>query len=669
MRVAAVLALVPLGVTLAAGQAERQAPAAQAQQPPFRSAINFVRVDVYPTRDGRFVSGLQRDDFEVLEGGVVQNIESFQQVTIRPGGPKTARLEPGSRRDMLQAIADPGTRVFLVFLDAPHVSLEGSHAANSALIEFLERFLSDDDLIGFMTPAMGTSDVTFSRRTQAIEEGLKRNWDWGTQGSRTPRQDEREIQYEMCYPPTVSGDVAAKMIARKRERATLEGLEHTVQFLSTVREDRKAIIAVTGGWELFREDRDLMNLKTGERPGPIDPIAAGRDGQLTAKDKQDSSGTPSRSECDIDRIRLASINDERFLRELIDVANRGNTSFYMIDPSGLTGASSQKNSGMQMLAENTDGLAVFGTNDLQQGMKRIADDMSSYYLLGYYSSNAKADGSFRSIRVTVKQPGVEVRARRGYKAPTREEQTMAQHAAEAAAPGSPAAVTDALDALDRIRPDARFRINAVAGGAGGSAVTLWVAGEFQTAGWLNDASAGVKVDIEATDGSEGTTTALTLKANERTFLTSLTIPKARAESVDVRATIAPIEGKGVTRSELRVPISPSSPQALIFRRGPATANRWLPTADPRFSRTDRVRLEIPAAAEVKPGTGRVLGRNGQPLKVPVTVGERTDDSSRQRWITADVTLAPLAAGDYVIAVELNSPPRQQTSLTAIRVTR
>jgi VWFA-related protein len=641
MRVASGLALVALGASLAAGQAGQQPSAPSAQQPPFRNAVNFVRVDVYPTRNGQFVSGLQREDFELLEGGVVQNVETFQQVMIRPGGPQTARSEPGSQREMLQAIANPGTRVFLIFLDAPHVTLEGSHAVNKALIEFVERFLSDDDLIGFMTPTMSSADVVFSRRTQAIEEGLRRKGDWGIQKSRSPQQDDRETQYEMCYPPTVSGDTAAKMIGRKRERATLEALEDAVRFLSTIREDRKAIVTVTGGWELYREDRDLMNLKEGE----------------------------SRDKCDIDRIRLASINDERFLRELIDVANRGNTSFYMIDPAGLSGEAGQKNAGMQTLAENTDGLAVFGTNDLQQGMQRIVDDLSSYYLLGYHSTNAKADGTFRSIRVSVKQPGVEVRARRGYKAPTREEMTVAQHAADAASPGSPAAISMALDALERIRPDARFRINAVVAAATGSAATLWVAGEFQPTGWPKESSAGVKADIEVTDGSGGATAALTLKANERTFLTSLTLPKTGSESIDVRAKIAPVEGKGVLRSELRVPVSPSSPQALLFRRGLATANRWLPTADPRFSRIERLHLEIPAAPDVKPGTGRVLGRNGQALKVPVTVGERTDEPSGQRWITADVTLAPLAAGDYLIEVELKGPPRTSTTLTAIRVAR
>jgi hypothetical protein len=59
-------------------------------------------------------------------------------------------------------------------------------------------------------------------------------------------------------------------------------------------------------------------------------------------------------------------------------------------------------------------------------------------------------------------------------------------------------------------------------------------------------------------------------------------------------------------------------QPLFYRRGPTTVNRQLPTADLRFTRADRVHLELPAGPTDKPGTGRMLDRNGQPLAVPVT---------------------------------------------------
>jgi hypothetical protein len=72
---------------------------------------------------------------------------------------------------------------------------------------------------------------------------------------------------------------------------------------------------------------------------------------------------------------------------------------------------------LRTLAENTDGLAIVDSNDLAKGLRRVVDDLSSYYLLGYYS-NGPLDGKFHSINVRVKRTGVQVRARRGYLAAT-----------------------------------------------------------------------------------------------------------------------------------------------------------------------------------------------------------------------------------------------------------
>ena len=71
----------------------------------------------------------------------------------------------------------------------------------------------------------------------------------------------------------------------------------------------------------------------------------------------------------------------------------------MIDPGGLKTRRADRSGAMRTLAENTDGLAVLNTNDLDKGLNRLADDMSSYYLLGYYASNTKPDGRFREITV------------------------------------------------------------------------------------------------------------------------------------------------------------------------------------------------------------------------------------------------------------------------------
>ena len=48
---------------------------------------------------------------------------------------------------------------------------------------------------------------------------------------------------------------------------------------------------------------------------------------------------------------------------------------------------------------------------------KVVEDTSSYYLLGYTSTNPARDGRFRRIRVTLKQPGLKLEFRSGYYAP------------------------------------------------------------------------------------------------------------------------------------------------------------------------------------------------------------------------------------------------------------
>jgi hypothetical protein len=324
---------------------------------------------------------------------------------------------------------------------------------------------------------------------------------------------------------------------------------------------------------------------------------------------------------------------------------------------------------LRVLALNTDGIAVVDTNDLDRGLKRIADDLTSYYLLGYYSTNAKLDGGFRSIKVRVTRPGVDVRARRGYRAATTAEINAARKAAEAPSPDSTSVLDVALKNLARIRPDARLRLYAAPMPA---SRLVWVSGELPSASARSDEwSQGATADIQVTAGGTSATSRVTLKPGERTFITpvSITLPKETTD-VEVQARLSAAEGaippitEGVT-----VSVRSDAVPALLFRRGPTTGNRQLPAADLRFSRIDRVRLEAPLGPDDKPGDGRVLDRNGQPLGVPLTVGERTDAATGQRWLTADLNLAPLAPGDYGIEVGVFRTGTDARVITAIRVVR
>jgi hypothetical protein len=78
---------------------------------------------------------------------------------------------------------------------------------------------------------------------------------------------------------------------------------------------------------------------------------------------------------------------------------------------------------------------------------------------------------------------------------------------------------------------------------------------------------------------------------------------------------------------------------------------------------------VPVAAGTTPGAARLLDKAGSPLSIPVAVTARVDETSGQQWITADVTLAPLAPSDYAIEVTFTSEGGEQRVVTAIRVTR
>ena len=71
----------------------------RAQQPTFRSSVDFVELDVFVT-DGRgaFVKDLTAADFELFEDNAPQKIDTFEHVVVQPAGPQETLTEPTSVR-------------------------------------------------------------------------------------------------------------------------------------------------------------------------------------------------------------------------------------------------------------------------------------------------------------------------------------------------------------------------------------------------------------------------------------------------------------------------------------------------------------------------------------------------------------------------------------------
>src|SRR5438046_7469964 len=168
-------------------------------QPTFRTEANYVRVDVYPTKDGAPVGDLTQTDFEVLENGAPQRIEQFEHVVIRGNIPQDLRAEPNTVARAREAAQNPRARVFVVFLDIGHVDVGGSHNIRRPLVEALNRLIGPDDLVAVMTPQMSATDIAFARKTTTIEGFLARYWDWGDR-DRTNLRDPEDNEYGYCLP-------------------------------------------------------------------------------------------------------------------------------------------------------------------------------------------------------------------------------------------------------------------------------------------------------------------------------------------------------------------------------------------------------------------------------------------------------------------------------------
>jgi VWFA-related protein len=567
----------------------------QVQRPVFRSDAHFVTVDAYPLRDGKVVEGLTAGDFVLLEDGVPQKVELFEFVGGAAPEPETTRQDPNTVAESREAAADPRARAFVTYLDVPHVSYAGAHRARVPLVELLNRLITANDVFSVISSEHDVTTMAFARRVTAIEDQLSRYWAWGSRTSvmRSPDEDGLWSCFAYTDPPhnreryvrdgARERQLPTVLIERHREDRLLTHLEDLVRYLGHLREGRTNVLLFTEGWRLFQSDTVLK--AEVERTGNAPPSAGTRGGQI---EMFTTVAQGQRQACIQEAVRLAQLDLPARHRELIRLANSMNVSFFAVNPLGLVASDdnpaersswgtasddwsriSARRDALITLSNQTDGLATISTNDLRAALRPVMDQLRSFYLLGYYSTNRKFDGGTRMIRVSTTQPGVEVKARRSYRAPTEEERAV--RANPVAAPS--------LTELERAM----------------------------------DVLAGIR------------------SADDRTFNASRYL----------KADAAPILG---------VP--------AVFRATPSPRSPLVPVTAPAFRRSERLRVEWPVTTPLDAREVRVVGRNGAPLAVQVAVSERTGAAPA---LLVDVSLSPLAPGDY--AVELTVTSRGETRKT------
>jgi hypothetical protein len=397
---------------------------------------------------------------------------------------------------------------------------------------------------------------------------------------------------------------------------------------------------------------------------------------------------------------FASFDMQEDLRQVYQAANRNNVSIYAVDPRGL--ATNEFNIAeninwqtdrdylastmdtLRTMAEETDGRAIVNRNDLTLAMKQIVLDASAYYLIGYSSAVAPTDGKFHEIRVRVRRPGVQVRARRGYWAVTPAD--IERITTAAAKPPLPKPVEIALATLAypaRTRV-IRTWIGTERGENGKTRVTFVWEPANRGAGAAARGGQPARVSVTAV-GSDGSPY---YRGRVPATPPASAGPAASAPPAGARVSFeAPpgpiqlrlsVEGADaeVLDSETRELTVPdlTAPEVIfgtpgIFRGRTVrdmqqlrTNREALPTATREFQRTDRLLIRVPVYG---PGGSRpavaakILNRTGQPMSELTVASEGTD-------AVVDMPLASLPTGDYVL--EISATGSDVKELVAFRIT-
>jgi VWFA-related protein len=669
---AALLALVVVTSVSAVGTQQQPAtntpPSAPgaSEQPVFRAGINFVRVDAIVTdRQGNPIPDLQQTDFEISEDGKPQSIEQFRFVRVDGTAPPETQGRIRTRADEERAAANDDARIFVFFLDDYHVRLGNSMAARKPLIEFVQNSLGPNDLVAVMYPLSPLDAVTLTRDHQSIIRTLE-------------RFEGRKFNYEPRFPQEQRYQLyPAEVVERIRRQVSLSAIEGLSVKLGALREGRKAVIVVSEGYSAILP------------PQLRDPVAA-MPGLGNPNRRNPMAGENNVNE---DRAEFAGQLDvQQEMQDVFNAANRSNTALYTVDPRGLaTGEFDiNENVGLQrsnaslrqtqdtlrVLAAETDGRAFVNRNDFGQAMKQIVADSSAYYLIGYNSSQAPQDGKFHEIRVRVKRPGADVRARKGYWALTAED---AARATSAPKPGPPPAVNRALSNLAEPSRGRVVRtwVGTSRGENGKTRVTfVWEPIPPQP-GVRRDNATSVSLTAASPDGEtffRGEVAEAPAAVGGVPRQASFDVPPGRLQlrmgingangplDMDDREVMVP----DLTATEVRF----ATPQLFIartardfqmIRKGEGVA----PTASREFRRTERLVAKVDSYAAGDSAvtvTARLLNRQGAKLvDVPVT-------SAAGQPHLIDLPLSAFAPGEYLLEVSgAVAGQEPATELIAFRV--
>jgi VWFA-related protein len=178
--------------------------------------------------------------------------------------------------------------------------------------------------------------------------------------------------------------------------------------LQRLQHRRKAVIWISSGYDF----------------NPFEASRLKEQAERMGLDTSDPSFDPfERYDAEASRGMLNEADLVAEINELTRAANRANATIYTIDPRGLVAGPDMDDEvpimewnayvrdtqdSLRVIAEETGGIAVVNMNDFEGNLKRIDNETSDYYVLGYYSSNPDPLRRTRQIDIRIDRPDVDV---------------------------------------------------------------------------------------------------------------------------------------------------------------------------------------------------------------------------------------------------------------------
>jgi VWFA-related protein len=412
-----------LGLTLVSGVTgygeQAQTPAKPAQPPSgsdpnqvIRTGVELITTDVI-VRDsrGQFIADLKKDEFEVYEDGVRQQLVSF---TLTHGGrvynvaaPPPPPPQEGIILPPARPTNDAAGRIFLIFVDDLHLDFRNTGRIRELFKKIAKELIHEGDMFGIVStgPSSIAIDLTYDRKR--LDQAITKI----TGGGLAPK-DIIDVPQGAQGPPEV----------RYRAHVAFSTANDIIAQLAQVHNRRKAFIYVSNGYD-FNPFKDSRSKAEAERYGrPTDNTQGeGSDGSNNDQYENDPFKKQGQQFVEADLVSDLSW--------LTRNANRANVTMYTIDPRGLVGMPDldekidmvewqqyvrTSQDSLRTIAELTGGYAAVNQNDFDKALKRIDAETSDYYVVGYYSNNPDPRKRNRSIEIKVTRPELNVMHRKAY---------------------------------------------------------------------------------------------------------------------------------------------------------------------------------------------------------------------------------------------------------------